>query len=65
MTTEFYVNQATVPLGVALFSCTCGATQVECDLHHGSAPEGWSIAADGSVRCPHCAGSSGDPKPED
>jgi hypothetical protein len=55
--TEYYVNQATVPVGVALFACSCGATHVECDLHGGTAPEGWWVAADGSARCPRCAGS--------
>jgi hypothetical protein len=63
MATEYYVNQATVPHGVALFACTCGATQVECDLSHG-APDGWSIAADGSTRCPHCASSDESEKPQ-
>jgi hypothetical protein len=55
ITTEYYVNQAAVPLGVALFVCACGAKRVECALHPGSAPEGWSIALDGSVLCPRCA----------
>jgi hypothetical protein len=64
MATEYYVNQAAVPLGVALFTCNCGATQVECDLRRGSPPDGWSIAADGSARCPHCAGSNESEKAE-
>jgi hypothetical protein len=58
MAIEYHVNQAAVPLGVALFACACGATQVECDLRRSSAPDGWSIAADGSARCPHCSGSN-------
>ena len=60
---EYYVNQATVPLGVALFVCACGARQVECDLSHG-APDGWAIAADGSCLCPRCASSNEARKPE-
>jgi hypothetical protein len=59
LTAEFYVNQATVPLGVAVFSCACGATQIECGLER---PSGWSTAADGSDCCPHCASSN---QPED
>jgi hypothetical protein len=55
-TAEFYVNQATVPLGVAVFSCACGATRVQYDLKR-SSPSGWSTAADGSDRCPHCESS--------
>ena len=53
LTAEFYVTQATVPLCVAVFSCACGATQIECGLER---PSGWSTAADGSDFCPHCAG---------
>jgi hypothetical protein len=53
-TAEFYVNQASVPLGVAVFSCSCGATQVEYGLDR---PNGWSTATDGSDLCPHCAGT--------
>jgi hypothetical protein len=49
---EFYVNQATVPLGVAVFSCACGATRVELGLER---PNGWSTAADGSDLCQRCA----------
>lgn len=64
MVTEYYVNQAAVPLGVAFFACTCGATQVQCVVHGSSAPNGWSIAADGSARCPHCAGSNESGKPD-
>jgi hypothetical protein len=64
ITTEYYVNQAAVPLGVALFVCACGAKQVECDLHRDSAPEGWSIAPDGSAMCPRCAGANKSTKPE-
>jgi hypothetical protein len=52
---EVYVNQATVPLGVAVFICACGATRVHYDLTHD--PSGWSTAADGSDRCPRCASS--------
>jgi hypothetical protein len=63
-TTEYYVSQATVPIGVALFACACGATRVECDLDPGRAPEGWSIAADGSARCPRCARSNETEEPE-
>jgi hypothetical protein len=55
MTTDYYVNQASVPLGVAVFVCSCGATRVECDLSASGAPVGWSIAADGSDLCPRCA----------
>jgi len=64
MTTEYYVNQAAVPLGVAVYVCACGAKRVECDLHRGSAPEGWAIAPDGSVLCPRCASSNETLKPE-
>jgi hypothetical protein len=59
-TAEFYVNQATVPLGVAVFTCACGATRVQHDLER--SPNGWSAAADGSDRCPHCASSERTPK---
>jgi len=38
--------------------------RVECDLHRGSAPEGWAIAPDGSVLCPRCASSNETLKPE-
>jgi len=55
LTAEFYVNQATVPLGIAVFSCACGAVQVECGLER---PSGWSTAADGSDSCPHCVSSN-------
>src|SRR5207302_289121 len=48
--------------GVAVFSCACGATQVRYDTK-GSSPSGWSTAADGSDRCPHCASSDRTPKP--
>jgi hypothetical protein len=61
--TEYYVNQATVPLGVALYVCACGARQVECDLSHDT-PDGWAIAADGSCLCPRCASSNETRKPE-
>ena len=61
--TEYYVNQATVPLGVALFVCACGAKQVECDLNHG-APDGWATAADGACLCPRCASANEPRKPE-
>lgn len=63
ITTEYYVNQAAVPLGVALFGCACGAKRVECNLHGGSAPEGWSITADGSCLCPRCASANEPLKP--
>jgi hypothetical protein len=58
MATEYFVNQASVPLGVALFACSCGATQVQSDLSHNRPPEGWSTAPDGSARCPHCTNAS-------
>jgi hypothetical protein len=64
ITTEYYVNQAAVPLGVAVYVCECGAKRVDCDLHPGSAPEGWSIAPDGSVLCPRCASSNDALTPE-
>lgn len=53
-TAQFYVNQATIPLAVALFSCDCGATQV---LHGFEPPSGWVTGADGSDRCARCAAS--------
>ena len=53
-TAEFFVNQATVPFGVAVFTCACGATRLQYDLKR-SSPSGWSTAADGSDHCPHCA----------
>ena len=59
MAAEYYVNQAGIPLGVAFYACACGAKRVECDVSHG-APEGWSIAADGSCRCPRCSSSNED-----
>jgi hypothetical protein len=55
-TAEFYVNQATVPLGITVFTCACGATKVRPDLKR-NVPSGWSTAADGSDRCPRCASS--------
>ena len=54
LTAEFYVNQATVPLGVAVFSCACGATRIEYGVE---CPSGWSTNADGSDLCPRCAGA--------
>ena len=60
MTTEYYVNQAAVPLGVALFVCACGMKHVECDLRHG-APDGWAIAPDATALCPRCASRSASP----
>lgn len=63
LTADFYVNQATVPLGVAVFRCPCGVTHVQ---HGFEQPSGWATAVDGSDRCPHCAGSNtsdGDPAP--
>ena len=62
--TEYYVNQASVPLGVAVFVCACGAKRVECEPHHGSAPEGWSVSADGTTLCPRCATAGESGKPE-
>jgi hypothetical protein len=56
---EHFVIQATVPVGVAVFTCTCGAARLEYDLKR-SAPEAWAVLEDGSHLCPHCAGS----KPE-
>ena len=53
-TAEFYVNQATIPLGIAVFSCDCGATQVQYGVE---VPSGWLAAADGSDRCPRCESS--------
>ena len=64
MATEYFVNQASVPLGVALFACSCGATQVQPDLARNTPPEGWSTEPDGSTRCPHCARASEEAKPE-
>jgi hypothetical protein len=64
MTTEYYVNQAGVPLGVAVFICTCGAKRVVCDLHPGSAPDGWTVSADGPTLCPRCATANESGKPE-
>jgi hypothetical protein len=58
-TAEFYVNQATIPLGIAVFSCECGATQVQYGVE---VPSGWLAAAGGSDRCPRCAGSK---RPDD
>src|SRR5262249_42178094 len=54
-TAEVYVNQTSVPLSVAVFTCACGARRIQYDLKRNS-PSGWSTAADGSDRCPRCAG---------
>ena len=56
-TAEYYVNQATIPLGIAVFTCRCGGTRVQYDLD--AAPTGWTTAADGSDRCPRCASADG------
>jgi hypothetical protein len=53
-TAEVYVNQATVPISVAVLTCACGASCVQYDLRHGP-PGGWTSAADGSDCCPRCA----------
>jgi len=56
-TAEFYVNQATIPLGVAVFTCSCGGTRVQYDLD--TIPSGWTTAPDGTDRCPRCANADG------
>jgi hypothetical protein len=58
-TAEVYVNQAAVPVSVTVFTCACGAKNVQGDAR--SSPSGWTTAADGSDRCPRCARSEADP----
>ena len=36
-TADYFVTPAPVPCSVAVFSCACGATDVECD------PETWQL----------------------
>jgi hypothetical protein len=50
---DYFVTPAPIPSSVAVFSCRCGATQVEYDATE-VAPPDWSTADDGSHRCPVC-----------
>jgi hypothetical protein len=50
---EYFAIPAPCPCSVALFECACGATAVDYDLQK-AVPAGWSVAEDGSVRCPRC-----------
>jgi hypothetical protein len=52
-TAEYIVIPAPVPCSIAVFSCRCGAQAFEDTKH--VAPEGWSTADDGTVRCPVCS----------
>ena len=50
---EYLVSYATVPCGIAVFRCGCGAASVEFDLKR-AAPDGWVVREDGSHLCPRC-----------
>ncbi len=50
---EYFEIPAPFPCSVALFVCGCGATAVDYDVTE-PAPTGWSVAEDGSARCPRC-----------
>jgi hypothetical protein len=56
-TADYFVTPAPVPSSVAVFSCPCGATEVEYDVKDVAAPE-WSTDDDGSHRCPECTANA-------
>jgi hypothetical protein len=56
-TADYFITPAPVPSSVAVFSCACGATEVEYDVKDAAPPE-WSTADDGSPRCPVCTAAA-------
>jgi hypothetical protein len=56
-TADYFITPAPVPSSVAVFSCACGATEVEYDVKDPAPPE-WSTADDGSPRCPVCTAAA-------